>query len=170
MRRVILGLLVGVAMLTVMLTAGCGGSIEPQASAGSDPAADDQPADIVATAEQRLGTSFAGGFLDQAGDVVVLTTDPADRDAVRTLGAQPKVVEHSMAELEDWKERVGAALGPQPPAAVTTWGVDVQRNAVAVSVLRGEPVPAELQQVVDQAAGAVVLTEARGPVVPLPAP
>jgi hypothetical protein len=48
--------------------------------------------------------------------------------------------------------------------------VDVQRNAVAVSVLPGEPVPAELQQVVDQAAGAVVLTEARGPVVPLPAP
>lgn len=166
MRRVILGLLVGVAMLA----AGCGGSIEPRANAGSDPAADDQPADVLAAAEQRLGASFAGGFLDQAGDVVVLTTDPADRDAVRALGAQPKVVERSMAELEDWKERVGAALGPQPPAAVTTWGVDVQRNAVVASVLPGEPVPAELRQVVDQAGGAVVLTEAQGPVVPLPAP
>jgi Alpha-lytic protease prodomain. len=167
MRWVIVGLLVGVAMLA----AGCGGSFDPGASAGSDPAAaGDRPADLVAAAEQRLGASFAGGFVDQAGGVVVLTTDPADSDAVRALGAQPRVVEHSMAELEDWKERVGTVLGPQPAAAVTTWGVDVQRNAVVVSVLPGEPVPAELQQVVDGAAGAVVLAEARGPVMPLPAP
>lgn len=166
MRRVIVWLLAGVAMLAT----GCGGSTEPAASVGSDGAAGDQPADLVAAAEQRLGGSFAGGFVDQAGDVVVLTTDRADREAVRALGAQPQVVEHSMAALEDWKERIGAALGPRPPAAVTTWGVDVRRNAVVVSVLRDEPVPAELQQIVDQAAGAVVLTEAQGPVVPLPAP
>ena len=167
MRWVIVGLLAGVAMLA----AGCGGSIEPGASAGPEPvAAGDQPADVVAAAEQRLGVSFAGGFIDQAGGVVVLTTDPADSGEVQALGAQPRVVEHSMAELEDWKERVGTVLGPQPPSAVTTWGVDVQRNAVVASVLPGEPVPAELQQVVDGAAGAVVLAEARGPVMPLPAP
>ena len=165
--RVIVGFLVGV----VMLAAGCGGSTEPRGSADPDPAAvGDQPADLIAAAEQRLGASFAGGFVDQAGDVVVLTTDAADSDEVRALGARPQVVEHSLAELEDWKERVGAVLGPQPAAAVTTWGVDVQRNAVVVSVLPEEPVPAELQQVVDGAAGAVVLAEARGPVMPLPAP
>ncbi len=165
--RVIVGLLVGVAMLA----AGCGGNTEPGGSADPDPAAaGEQPAALMAAAEQRLGASFAGGFIDQAGGVVVLTTDPADSDEVRALGAQPQVVEHSMAELEDWKQRVGAVLGPQPPTAVTTWGVNVQRNAVVVSVLPDEPVPAELQQVVDQAAGAVVLTEAQGPVVPLPAP
>ncbi|MDQ3886384.1 MAG: S1 family peptidase [Actinomycetota bacterium] len=152
-----------------MIAAGCGGSFEPIGSAASDPPGS-QPAEVVAAAEQQLGGSFAGGFVDQAGDVVVFTTDPAETYEVRALGAKPQVVQYSLAELENWKERVGVALGPQPPPTVTAWGVDVQRNAVVVSVLPGEPVPARLQQVVDEAAGRVVLTEARGPVVPLPGP
>lgn len=162
MRRAMVVVLTGAAVLA----AGCGTDSE---QSGSEPApVGEQPADVVAAAEQRLGASFAGGFVGPSGAVVVLTTDAAETGQVRALGAEPRVVQYSMAELDDWRERVSAALGPQPLAAVTTWGVDVQRNAVVVSVLPDQPVPPELQQVVDQAAGAVVLDEAPGPVRPLP--
>lgn len=167
MRSVIVLLLAaGVAVLA----AGCGGGDRAGDHAGgasdSAPAAR-TPTEVVATAEQRLGASFAGGFVNPAGDVVVLTTDPGATDRVRALGATVQVVEHSKAALEDWQQRVGAALRPEPPPAVTSWGVDVQRNAVVVNVLAGPPVPPQLQQLVDGSGGAVVLGEARAPVRPL---
>lgn len=162
MRRAMVVVLTGAAVLA----GGCGSNGE---QAGPEPApVGEQPADVVAAAEQRLGVSFAGGFVGPDGDVVVLITDAAETEQVRALGAEPRVVQYGKAELDDWHDRVSAALGPQPPAAVTTWGVDVRRNAVVVSVLPEQPVPPELQQVVDEAAGAVVLDEAPGPVRPLP--
>ncbi len=164
MRRVIAVLLAGVAMLA----AGCGGD-RTEGNDDSDAApAERSPADVVAAAEQRLGDSFAGGFVDRSGGVVVLTTDPAATERVRALGATPDVVEHSKAELSDWQTRIGAALGPEPSSAVTSWGVDVQRNAVVVNVLEGQPVPPQVQQIVNEASGAVMIAEAKSPVVPLP--
>lgn len=166
MRSVIVALLAGVAVLA----AGCGGE-QSEGDDGVDAApAGETPTDVVAAAEQRLGDSFAGGFVDRGGDVVVLTTDPAAAERVRALGATPEVVEHSKAELDDWHTRIGAALGPEPPSAVTSWGVDVERNAVVVNVLTGQPVPPQVQQIVNDASGAVVIAEAQSPVVPLQAP
>lgn len=163
MRSVIVGLVVG----ATVVAAGCGG--DSQAEGNSDPApAGGTPADVVAAAEQRLGDSFAGGFVDRSGGVVVLTTDPAAAERVRALGAIPEVVEHSKAELDDWHTRIGAALGPEPPPAVTSWGVDVERNAVVVDVLVGQPVPPQVQQIADTAGDAVIIAEAQSPVVPLP--
>ena len=163
MHRAIVGLLA----VAAMVAAGCGAG--DQADATSDPApAAGTPADVVAAAEQRLGDSFAGGFVDRSGGVVVLTTDRAAAEQVRSLGATPKVVEHSRAELDDWQARIGAALGPEPSSAVTSWGVDVERNAVVVHVLVGQPVPPQLQQIADDAGDAVRLAEVQSPVVPLP--
>lgn len=163
MRTVMMGLLTAATLFVTGCASGSASGDDEPARAG------EQPGDVVDSARQQLGDSFAGGFL-AGGDVVVQTTDPAARDAITALGARPRVVEHSMTALQGWDVRVGDALGPAPPAAVTTWGVDVQRNAVVVSVLPGDPVPPQLQQIVDTAGGAVVLAEAPGPVVPLPAP
>lgn len=127
--------------------------------------------EVLAQAERELGDAWAGGYLDGVNrQIVVLTTDQGRSAEVLQLGAQPRVVERSAAELADWQTQVGTVLGPQPPAEVVSWGVDVQRNVVTVGVLAGRPAPAELTRLADSSAGAVVITEAAGPVVPLPAP
>lgn len=171
--RVIGSAVVGAAMLA----AGCGGE---QPSGTAEPAgtsqqakadrATAQAADLLAAAERRLGDAYGGGYLSDPGQVVVLTTDPETTGTLRELGARPEVVQFSKATLSDWQERVAAALGEQPPRSVTSWGVEVRRNAVVVDVLAGQPVPPELQDILVESAGAVVVDEAPGPVTPLPAP
>ncbi|MGH3978498.1 MAG: alpha-lytic protease prodomain-containing protein [Pseudonocardiaceae bacterium] len=161
-----------------ILAGGCAGQQgDPPSSdrpAGNDAAQEqgvnNNPEQVLASAEQRLGDAYAGGYLDDGGRPVVLTTDESTVEAVRALGARPEVAAHNMAALQDWQMQVNAALGAQPPPAVTSWGIDVPRNAVAVDVLAGQPVPPQLQQVVDRSGGAVVLAEAPGPVTPLPVP
>lgn len=123
---------------------------------------------VLASAQRRLGSSYGGGYLS-GEHLVVLTTDPAATAMAQELGAQVRVVAHSLAQLETWQQRVTAELGTHPPASVTRWGVDVRRNAVVVGVLPDQPVPGPLQQVVAEADGAVVL-EPSEPIVPLTAP
>jgi hypothetical protein len=125
---------------------------------------------VLAAAQRRLGPSYAGGYL--SGErIIVLTTEAgaaAATPVARELGAETRVVSHSLAELEAWQQRVSAELGTHPPSSVTRWGVDVPRNTVVVGVLPDHPVPPRLQQVVEQADGAVVL-EPSEPIVPLTA-
>lgn len=171
--RAIGSAVVGVAILA----AGCG-SDQPSGPADpggtpQQPKADrvtEQAADLLAAAERRLGKAYGGGYLSESGQVVVLTTDPETTGTLRELGARPEVVQSSKATLVDWQERVAAALGEQPPPSVTNWGIEVRRNAVVVDVLADKPVPPELQEILVESAGAVVVDEAPGPVTPLPAP
>lgn len=173
--RAIGSALVGVAIFAV----GCG-SDPPGPPAGSEPGgasqqakderATAQAADLLAAAERRLGKAYGGGYLSDSGQVVVLTTDPETTGTLRELGARPEVVPFSKATLADWQERVAAALGEQPPPSVTNWGIEVRRNAVIVDMLADKPVPPELQDILVESAGAVVVDEAPGPVTPLPAP
>lgn len=169
MRRAVGLAAVGIAILA----AGCGGSSNPPAGSdrpGQEQGVNGNAEQVLATAEWRLGDAYAGGYVDDAGRPVVLTTAESTVDEARALGARTEVVQFSLAQLKDWQQQVGTALGTPPPAAVTSWGIDIPRNAVVVYVLRGEPVPAPLQQLVDRSGGAVVLDEAAGPVVPLPEP
>ncbi len=171
-RRAVGTALVGVAMLLAILAVGCGQADRP---AGPSPAevsrqneARQRAADLIAAAEQQLGDAYAGGYLTDAGQVVVLTTDPETTGTLRELGARPEVVRFSKATLADWQQRVTEALRPQPPRAVTSWGIEVRRNAVVVDVLAGKQAPPELQQILVESAGAVVVDEVRAPVTPLP--
>ncbi len=162
-----------------ILAAGCGGE-QTGDPAGSEPGAASQQAederataqaaDLLAAAERRLGEAYGGGYLSDSGQVVVLTTDPETTGLLRELGTRPEVVQFSKATLSDWQERVANALGEQPPAAVTSWGIEVRRNAVVVDVLADKPAPPALQEILVESAGAVVVDEAPGPVTPLPAP
>jgi hypothetical protein len=173
--RAIGSALVGVAIFAV----GCG-SDPPGPPAGSEPGgasqqakderATAQAADLLAAAERRLGKAYGGGYLSDSGQVVVLTTDPETTGTLRELGARPEVVPFSKATLADWQQRVADALGRRPPAAVTSWGIEVRRNAVVVDVLPEAPVPPALHDILVESAGAVVVDEAPGPVTPLPAP
>lgn len=173
---------IGSAVAAVaMVAAGCGGEQAGERSggpAGSEPGGasqhDDagqaraQAADLLAAAEQRLGKAYGGGYLTESGQVVVFTTDPGTTGMLRELGARPEVVRFSKATLADWQQRVAEALGPEPPPAVTSWGIEIRRNAVVVDVLAEEPVPPPLQELLVESAGAVVVDEAPGPVTPLP--
>ncbi|MPZ65524.1 MAG: hypothetical protein GEU83_08405 [Pseudonocardiaceae bacterium] len=177
-RRMIKRRAIGSAVAgAAILAAGCGSDQagDPAASEGGgasqqaeDERATAQATDLLAAAERRLGEDYGGGYLSDSGQVIVLTTDPGTTGTLRELGAQPEVVQFSKATLSDWQEQVAAALGEQPPAAVTSWGVELRRNAVVVDVLAEKPVPAALQEILVDSAGAVVVDEAPGPVRPLP--
>ncbi len=177
-RRMITRRAIGSAVAgAAILAAGCGsdqaGDPAASESAGaSQQAADErataQATDLLAAAERRLGENYGGGYLSDSGQVIVLTTDPETTGALRELGAQPEVVQFSKTTLSDWQEKVVDALGEQPPAAVTSWGIEVRRNAVVVDVLADKPVPPALQEILVNSAGAVVVDEAPGPVRPLP--
>jgi hypothetical protein len=169
-RRAIGSAVAGLAILA----AGCTGG-QADRPAGPDPAeisrqneARERAADLIAAAEQRLGKAFAGGYLADSGEVVVFTTDPETTGTLRELGARPELVRFSKATLADWQQRVTEALRPDPPRAVTSWGIEIRRNAVVVDVLAGRPTPPQLHDILVESAGAVVVDEVRAPVTPLP--
>jgi hypothetical protein len=83
------------------------------------------------------GEQFAGAWFDAAsGKLVVNVTDAAKTAALRTLGTEPKVVEHTVKELDAVKAKLDTA--GKAPAAITGWFVDEQANTVTVNVQRGK--------------------------------
>ncbi len=93
---------------------------------------------------QRLGSSFAEYWLDDAsGQLVVGVTDAHQAALARTLGAEPRVVARSATALEATMARLaGRAATAAVPASVTGWYVDVTTNSVVVSVLGSDPAAA----------------------------
>jgi streptogrisin D len=92
---------------------------------------------VQATADKltrTLGTRAAGSFIDAAtGGLVVNVLDAPAAAQVRAGGAQARMVSRSLARLDQIKaslDRLGGAVG-------TAWAVDVQSNAVVVSVPLG---------------------------------
>nr|WP_285748274.1 S1 family peptidase [Lentzea sp. NBRC 105346] len=82
------------------------------------------------------GEQFAGAWFDAAsGKLVVGVTDAAKAAALRNIGTTPKVVAHTVAELDAVKAKLD---GVKAPAAVTGWFVDEQANTVTVNVQRGQ--------------------------------
>ncbi|PRX43450.1 streptogrisin C [Prauserella shujinwangii] len=92
---------------------------------------------------ETLGSSFAGGWLPRGGHkLVVGVTDPADAAPVRAAGAEPRVVEHSEAELS----RAVATLDShraKAPRAVVGWYHDLPANAVVLQTKPGGEAAAE---------------------------
>ncbi len=80
-----------------------------------------------------LGRSFGGSWFDAAtGRLVVATTDAAQQQSIRAMGAQPTVVDQQLAVLDAIKEGLDAHAASVPDA-VTGWYVDPATNSVVVA-------------------------------------
>lgn len=107
---------------------------------GSAPAArtafsrQDQAAKLEAELRESLGEAFGGAHLDPgSGRLVVGVTEPGRLAAVRSSGANAKLVRYSQRSLD----AVQAKLDRIPPApGIAGWYVDVIHNDVVVEVDR----------------------------------
>jgi len=87
----------------------------------------------------RLGARAAGTWIDPAsGALHVAVLDAATADQVRTEGAQPVQVAHSLGRLEQAQAALDAAGG----VPGLSWGVDVPTNSLVISVPKGAGSPA----------------------------
>ncbi|MQA26290.1 MAG: trypsin-like serine protease [Micromonosporaceae bacterium] len=94
------------------------------------PASSASPEAAIAVAE-RLGSRSAGVYRDAStGDMAVTVTTAADAQRVRAVGAAPKRVSHSGADLA----RVTTALDRSARVPGTSWSVQPQDNQVVVTV------------------------------------
>ncbi|GLZ37734.1 alpha-lytic protease prodomain-containing protein [Actinokineospora sp. NBRC 105648] len=85
-----------------------------------------------------LGNTFGGAWLDQgANTLTVALTDPAKADQVRALGAVPKTVGRSQAQLDALKGKLDST-SVKAPKSVPGWYVDVNTNAVVVLTKPGK--------------------------------
>ncbi|MFI5934333.1 S1 family peptidase [Actinoplanes sp. NPDC051494] len=117
-------------LATVMTTAPAATAAPRPDRAGSDLAAGRTEHDLRAA----LGPDFAGAWLPgDGGPLIVAVTDPARAALVREHGGQARVVRHSAAALDTAKKALDTGT---PPAAVTSWYVDVPTDQV---VVRTEP-------------------------------
>ncbi|GII90030.1 S1 family peptidase [Sinosporangium siamense] len=81
---------------------------------------------------KKLKKDFAGAWLTGAtGALVVATVDAADTKAITSAGAQAKVVQRSLRDLNEIKAGLDAAVD-RKPGSVPVWYVDVQSNSVVV--------------------------------------
>ncbi|WP_093770943.1 S1 family peptidase [Streptomyces sp. yr375] len=119
------GLLLGGVMVTQAAMA----SEPPAASAGPRSKAESVVTNPGAALVAKLGTGrTAGTWLNAEGRPVVAVTDAQTADAVRSAGAEAKVVSHSMNELKS----AAATLRSAPTVPGTAWVMDYRTNQVIV--------------------------------------
>ncbi|AYY12035.1 S1 family peptidase [Actinobacteria bacterium YIM 96077] len=100
----------------------------------SDTSVDSQhEASLTAEAlEAAMGESYAGAWIDDAGDLNVATTDPADSSvSILTADAEVDVVpvERSLSHLGDITAELADTDAPE---SVASWGPDAPTNQVVV--------------------------------------
>jgi len=87
--------------------------------------------------EGRLGTSFAGAWVDPTKNVLYVgVTDASAAALAQVAGAKAVVVDDTLADLQGWQASLDAA-SPDAPEQVPSWYVDVATNSVVVSVRPG---------------------------------
>lgn len=80
--------------------------------------------------------AFAGAWVDPAKNTLYVgVADDAEAAQVRSAGATPVVVDHTLDELDTWKAALDVEL--TDPAAVPSWFVDVTTNRLVVNVHDG---------------------------------
>ncbi|WP_182606936.1 S1 family peptidase [Streptomyces alkaliphilus] len=76
---------------------------------------------------------YAGSWLAEGTtDLVVATNDSAEAAEIRAAGAEARVVEHSLDELESVKELLDEAAEVNPTDNAPLWYVDVPTNKVVL--------------------------------------
>jgi streptogrisin C len=105
--------------------------------------------------ESTLGNAYAGFWMDGAVRRVGIT-DAAEAADARAQGLQPTLVRYSLPQLARVASQMDAAAA-SAPATVASWGVDVRRNAVVVSVLGEDPSALAFARRFEAGDGAVVI-------------
>ncbi|MEU3948503.1 S1 family peptidase [Streptomyces sp. NPDC029526] len=117
------GLLLGGTMVTRAVAS------EPAVPEAVPYAAAEQEAGTGPALVSELGASrTAGTWIADDGATVVAVTDEKAADAVRRAGAEPRMVRHSLDDLEGATRTLGAA--PRVPG--TAWALDYRSNEVVV--------------------------------------
>lgn len=143
-----------IAIATTGAAALLAGSFGLAQASASSPASTPTPDTLSSEAASDLATTLAGELGQEVGTfydaesstLVVNVTDQATADTVREAGAEARVVDHTMAELNSVKAEVSEFAVPG-----TSWFVDPVSNTVKVttdSTVTG----ADLQQVQDAVA------------------
>jgi streptogrisin C len=99
--------------------------------------------DLAAALEPRLGAGFGGAWFDEAtGRLAVAVTSTPAADEARNAGAVPRMVRHSLSELQAVKDELDDTqrAAPDGMADAISWGVDPQQNALVVTVRAGRTV------------------------------
>ncbi|HEV2089009.1 MAG TPA: S1 family peptidase [Cryptosporangiaceae bacterium] len=114
------------ALGTLFAAPGAGAQAAPAASADAVM----MKGEAASALADRLGSRAAGSYLDRnTGQMVVTVTDEAAADQVRAIGAVPKFVARSGAQLQQAMD----ALDRTARIAGTAWSVDPASNQVVVS-------------------------------------
>ncbi|SEG82152.1 Alpha-lytic protease prodomain-containing protein [Actinacidiphila yanglinensis] len=87
-------------------------------------------------ARKAAGSSYGGSWFDQRdGTLVVAVTGARAASAVARTGAATTVVARTAKQLDAAKSAIDTlARTHKAPAGVSSWGVDLQKNQVVVSV------------------------------------
>ncbi|MGH8792368.1 MAG: S1 family peptidase [Stackebrandtia sp.] len=90
--------------------------------------------DIAPLAESELGDAYAGLWVDGGESVVVAVTDESLTDAVEDLGAEAKVVENTLSDLDEGVAALDAYVKENgAPDGVHSWRPGIAANSVTVS-------------------------------------
>jgi streptogrisin D len=90
----------------------------------------EQAGTLATTLTDELGTAAAGTYYDAESEkLVVNVVDDSAVEAVEAAGAEARIVDHTMAELNDVKSAVDEFAVPG-----TAWSVDPVSNSVKVTV------------------------------------
>lgn len=88
------------------------------------------------TAQRAAGSAFGGSWFDaRTGKLVVAVTNAEKAEAVRAVGADARLVEHSAKRLDAAKARIDALPAP---SGVSSWHVDPATSSVVVNVVASE--------------------------------
>jgi streptogrisin D len=121
---------VAAAVLVATATIVAGSAAQAAPANRAVKAAAGQNVSVVADSlAQRLGSSTAGSYVDNAGKLVVTVADAASARTVSAAGATPKIVSRSGAQLA----KVTSALDRSARISGTSWAVDPVTNQVLVS-------------------------------------
>ncbi|GGM60242.1 serine protease [Longimycelium tulufanense] len=98
---------------------------------------EDRAGATVSTLRGTLGDAYAGAWFDAGRKRPVVAITKADlAGKVRSAGAEPKVVQHTMASLNTAKTKIDQWGPAEAPSAVTGWYVQPRTNSVVVEVNR----------------------------------
>jgi len=93
---------------------------------------------VAAQLRSASGDSYAGSWLGQDGMTLnIAVTDAGLADRVRAAGATPKLVERSVAQLDNAKRALDAEA-TRADRKLPGWYVDVAANQVVVQALPGD--------------------------------